>query len=766
VCYARAGRFAPAAPATGLVNHESRTLITQPKAAPQSAQHAPPNQAHSDLPQNGNFWPATCIRPAGREQFSKSRTSPEARRVLGRADRQTAMGRKVLIESHDAAPLLPAPHGTDDADLRARARLLDDLGRLIGGAVVQVRTAPDGELTCLYASPDAAQRLGVAPADPEDPAGILRSIAPDDRPALLATMRAAAAQRRMWSHEFRLVQSDGSLRWVQARAIPHRDADDRATLWHGVVVDAPRRESADPGELAVAALEREKFFWNLFETLPLGLFVLDQAGNIKYANPAARNIWAGARYVGPEGYGEYVAWHAASGERVRTEEWAAVRALRDGVSVVDQEIEIEAFNGERRRILNSAFPIRGPQGELLGVLVANQDVTQQTRLQEQLIQSQKMEGLGQLAGGVAHDFNNILTAILGQAELARRGLPPDDPRRAAIEQIDKAAERAAAMTRQLLAFARKQIVRPRVLDISDVVRNLTPMLRQLLRGDIETELRLADAPLYARVDRTQLEQVILNLVVNARDAMPEGGRVTITTTELQLGEAVVAGGARRPAGHYVELTVADTGIGMDAKTQRRIFEPFFTTKPPGEGTGLGLATCFGIVQQAGGVIAVESAPGCGATFRVLLPRVTQDQPDAAAPAPAERLRGRETILLVEDDPAVRRVAVETLEDAGYRVLGAANGEEALEVLRDPAEPVHLLITDVRLPRRNGFVLRREAGALRPGLRALFISGGVEGAADSAAADDSTPLLCKPFTPEALLRQVRAVLDAAAPAVGG
>lgn len=676
------------------------------------------------------------------------------------------MGRRVLVESHDAARHSPAALAADDAELLERVRLLDDLGRLIGGAVVQVRTAPDGELTCLYASPDAVEQLGIAPPDPEDPAGILRSIAPDDRPALRATLRAAAAQRRMWSQDFRLVQADGTLRWVQGRAIPHRTAGDGGVLWHGVVVDAPRREPASPEELAAAALERERFFWSLFETLPLGLFVLDQGGNIKYANPAAQQIWAGTRFVGPEGYGEYVAWHAATGERVRADEWAAVRALRDGVSVVDQAVEIEAFNGERRRILNSAFPIRGPQHELLGVLVANQDVTEQTRLQEQLIQSQKMEGLGQLAGGVAHDFNNILTAILGQADLARRDLPAGDPRRTAIEQIDKAAERAAAMTRQLLAFARKQVVRPRVLDANHVVRNLTPMLRQLLRGDIEAELTLAETPLYVRVDRTQLEQVILNLVVNARDAMPDGGHITIATAALELGEAIAAGGARRPAGRYVELAVTDTGVGMDEKTQQRIFEPFFTTKPAGEGTGLGLATCFGIVRQAGGAISVESAPGAGATFRVLLPSVSADPPDAAEAARDEPPRGNETILLVEDDPDVRRVAVETLAAAGYRVLGATDGEEALGVLRDAAQAVDLLITDVRMPRLSGSILRREAAALRPGLRALFISGGIEGGPEPPAVDDPTPLLRKPFTPEVLLRQVRAVLSAAAPAPPG
>jgi two-component system, cell cycle sensor histidine kinase and response regulator CckA len=381
------------------------------------------------------------------------------------------------------------------------------------------------------------------------------------------------------------------------------------------------------------------------------------------------------------------------------------------------------------------------------------------RSEEQLRQSQKMEAIGRLAGGIAHDFNNLLTAILGYSEVLLHRLPAPDPLRRDVEEIKKAGDRAAALTRQLLAFSRRQVLQPKVLDLNAVVANMENMLRRLIGEDVELVTVLGRNLGAVKADPGQLEQVIVNLVVNARDAMPQGGWLTIETARSESPEEA---GGYRPTVGWVVLTVMDTGVGMDAETQAHLFEPFYTTKEAGKGTGLGLSTVYGIVTQSGGRIRVESAPGKGTTFRVYLPRAEQELPGAAG---RPRLfvmpgRGTETVLLVEDEEAVRSLTSEILRMNGYRVLEAGDGEEALLLSGRHEGPIALLLTDVVMPRLSGFDLAGRLRALRPGLKVLYMSGHTdiadippEGPASGAA------YIQKPFSPAVLARTVRELLDA-------
>ncbi len=373
-------------------------------------------------------------------------------------------------------------------------------------------------------------------------------------------------------------------------------------------------------------------------------------------------------------------------------------------------------------------------------------------LQEQLLQSQKLESIGRVAGGVAHDLNNMLTAVLGFTELLGAGLATD-AQRADLEQIRLGGERAANLTRQLLSFARKQPIAPRDLDLNALLENLGCLLRRVVGEQIEFAVRPCPDDAWVRADPGQLEQVVVNLVVNARDAMPGGGRLLVEASLLPAAAERVPG---LPLGDFLVIAVSDTGSGMTAEVVEHLFEPFFTTKEQGKGTGLGLASCYGIVQQAGGQIAVTTRPGEGSTFRVYLPRL-QGEHVAAPPVvtlPAQG--GSETVLLVEDEPQLRALASRVLREQGYRVLEATDGVHGLEVAAAYAEPIDLLLTDVVMPRLGGLQLANELRAARPAVRVLFASGYSESPADLVAQGDS--LLQKPFTAATLLHQVRRSLD--------
>jgi signal transduction histidine kinase/CheY-like chemotaxis protein len=380
---------------------------------------------------------------------------------------------------------------------------------------------------------------------------------------------------------------------------------------------------------------------------------------------------------------------------------------------------------------------------------------------EQLRQAQKMEAVGRLAGGVAHDFNNLLTAINGYSDLTLRSLEPKNPLRPRIEEIKKAGERAASLTRQLLAFSRKQMLQPRVLDLNTIIAEVDKMLRRLIGEDVLLEARLEPSLGQVKADPGQIEQILMNLVVNARDALPVGGHITIGTRNRYLDRTHIKGQEVVKPGHYVVLSVSDDGCGMDSQTQKKIFEPFFTTKEFGKGTGLGLSTVYGIVKQSEGSIWVYSELGKGTTFNIYLPRVD----DVAAHEEIVEMKqpvasGRETVLLVEDEPMVRALAREVLEQYGYTVICAADGQEGLDICKAFAGRIDLIITDVVMPRMSGREMAESVVSVRPDARILYMSGFTDDAiVRHGMLDEDFPFIQKPFSPEALASKARELLDA-------
>jgi two-component system cell cycle sensor histidine kinase/response regulator CckA len=400
------------------------------------------------------------------------------------------------------------------------------------------------------------------------------------------------------------------------------------------------------------------------------------------------------------------------------------------------------------------------EGKRARLVLAN-DVTARQRLEDQLRQSQKMEAIGRLAGGVAHDFNNILCVINSYSETLLAALPSGDLRDDA-EQIQGAGQRGAALTRQLLMFTRQQIVEPRVLDLNTVLTEMAKMMQRLLGSDVELVWRTERGLPPVSADQGSIEQVIMNLIVNARDAMPRGGKLTLRTASVELDAAYARDHFGVTPGRYVMLAVSDTGIGMDRATQARIFEPFFTTKERGRGTGLGLSMVFGIVQQSHGHVWVASEPGKGATFRIYLPEVEAAATAENAPGPTPMMNGSETILLVEDDHQVRAVALTILRKFGYLVLAAQDADDAQRTCENHPHPIHLLLTDVAVPGCSGPELARRLQRIRPGLPVLCMTGSAEEAnLGPGAAELVIPQLHKPFTADGLARSVRRVLDGAA-----
>jgi hypothetical protein len=523
---------------------------------------------------------------------------------------------------------------------------------------------------------------------------------------------------------------------------------------HALALRAGERQRRQ-AEAALRASEER--FRALVENSSDALLLVDAEGRVAYISPSSsRHLGWGSDEMLGQSIFDFLHPDDRDAMSVKLAE-----VLRSPGKPVTQDIRLQHADGSWRAIESIAVNrLSDPSVE--AIVVNARDITDRRKLEEQLRHAQKMEAVGQLAGGIAHDFNNLLTAILGYCNLMRDDMPAEDPLRADLDEIHTAGERAASLTRQLLAFSRRQMLQPQVVDMNSVVQQLEKLLRRLISENVELVTALAHDLLSVRVDPASIEQILVNLTVNARDAMPHGGRLTIETANVDLDETFAVAHVPMKPARYVMLAVGDTGEGMDADTQARVFEPFFTTKEQGKGSGLGLATVYGMVKQSGGYIWVYSEPGHGTVFKVYFPPAeqrakTSDQ-DNAGRRSGDAMHGWETVLLVEDEDAVRALAREVLRRHGYVVLEARHGVDALRMAERHPDDIHLMITDLVMPHMGGRNLVERLAAVRPKMKVLFMSGYTDHALMHRDLTPGTAFLQKPFTPDAFVRKVRSVLD--------
>ena len=510
-------------------------------------------------------------------------------------------------------------------------------------------------------------------------------------------------------------------------------------------------------QTAEAALRAsEERFRALVENSSDALLLLDAEGRVTYMTPSSQHHlgWKPDEIVGRSIF-NFV--HAEDRETMTAR---MSETLQNPSAPVTAEIRFQQSDGNERT-MEVVGVNRLDDPSVRAIVVKARDITERRRLEDHLRQVQKMEAVGALAGGVAHDFNNLLTAILGYCNLMLDDVSKEDPLRQDLEEIRSAGERAAALTRQLLAFSRRQMLQPQIVDINTLVRQLEKLLRRLLSEDIVLATALAPDLHTVKVDPASIEQVLVNLAVNSRDAMPEGGQLTIETANVELDQVYADTHVTVIPGPYVMLAIGDTGQGIDAATRARIFEPFFTTKEQGKGSGLGLATVYGIVKQSGGYIWVYSELGHGTVFKVYFPVAESPVSPAAGQGSDADLKrqGWETVLLVEDEDAVRALAREVLRRQGYVVLEARHGVDALRLAERHTDDIHLMVTDVVMPHMSGRELAERLCSVRPMMKVLFMSGYTDHAVMNRALTPGSSFLQKPFTPESFARKVRQVLDA-------
>ena len=571
-------------------------------------------------------------------------------------------------------------------------------------------------------------------------------IHPSDLDSLKRVFREAVkAKKKELRVEYRIVHRDGSFRWVADRRQFVYDEQGEFRYVDGILLDitARRRTEEDRSRLAMAVEQSAE-----------AIVVTDREGTILYVNPAFERITG---YTAEEAVGKNPRilhsgkhdesfykelWSVLS----RGEVWAGhfINRKKDG-TLYEEDATIS--------------PVRDSSGNIVSFVAVKRDVTRMVSLEKQVRTTQKMETVGTLAGGIAHDFNNMLTVILGYGEMLKLRIANDPKAVSDLDEILRGAERASVLTRQLLTFARRQVVEPVHLDLNEVIADLVNLLRKVTRENIGIKTFPAENPVMIRADRGQVEQVVMNLCLNARDAMPSGGQLIIETGVTSLEEGYLKQYPHMKAGRYAVLSVSDTGIGMDEKTRERIFEPFFTTKGPEKGTGLGLAMVYGIVKQHSGFIHVYSEPGKGTTFRVYFPEV--DAPADAKVVVSQGVvhGGSETILLAEDNESVRHLTEQTLVSFGYKVLIACDGEEAVDIFRRHGKEIAMAVLDVVMPKKGGKQAYDEMVKIQPGLKALFLSGYSANAIhESFVLLPGISFLQKPFSPDALARKVREVLD--------
>ena len=573
-------------------------------------------------------------------------------------------------------------------------------------------------------------------------------IHPDDRDRVVGGIHAVIDNGgTSWSDQYRYRRADGKYADVMDRGYIARDLTGAAVRMIGAMTDVTERSRS------VAAI---RFQAQLLNAVQQAVVATDPDGIVIFWNAFAEKLYG---------------WTAAEAVGQAVEELTSSPFLREHATEIAEkgaageswtgEFLVQGKSGKAFPALLTTSPVRDENSKVLGFVRVSIDLTERRNLEEQFRQSQKMDAVGRLAGGIAHDFNNLLTVIRLNTEIIMEGFDPTDPRSEDVKQIRAAAERASSLTRQLLAFSRKQILQPRVLDLNSVVNTVEPMLRRLIGEDITISSSCA-ARGYIVADPGQLEQILVNLVVNARDAMPQGGTISIETGNVELDETYTSEHAPVIPGRYVMLAVGDNGIGMSRDIREHAFDPFFTTKEAGKGTGLGLATVYGIVKQSGGYVWIYSEPGLGTTLKLYFPEVssaTAFKAEEYKAIPNERARGSETILLVEDEDAVRGLTSRILERQGYRVIAAQHGKEAMDIATKEEGRIDLVLTDIVMPGMNGRGLVERLTGIRPRIKSLYMSGYTDDdIVRRGFVEPSKSFLQKPFTSEALLRTVRKVLD--------
>jgi PAS domain S-box-containing protein len=539
---------------------------------------------------------------------------------------------------------------------------------------------------------------------------------------------------------------------LESNAVPITDAKGELIGFQGTDYDITPLIQAEK-----EVRKQKEFLHQVIDTSPNLIFVKDINGKFTLANKAAAEVHGttAENLIGKTDAD--FGLNAEDVERFRQSDHEVITTKQPKFIA---EEKVTTKTGEERWYQTTKAPLILSEDSTPLVLGVAVDITERRKLEQQLLQSQKMDAIGRLAGGVAHDFNNLLTVIIGYSELLLYQLQPNDPIRSSIQDIHKAAERAASLTSQLLAFGRKQIFQTKIIDLNSLIVNLEKMLGRLLGEDVEIKVSQSLDLKKIVADPSKIEQVIINLALNAREAMPEGGKLIITMANVELDEQYTREHIDVKPGQYVILAISDTGYGMDEKTLEHIFEPFFTTKETGKGTGLGLATVYGIVKQSGGHIWVYSEPNHGTMFKIYFPQAVeangvQVKTDELDQSP----RGTETVLLAEDEDLVMNLATRVLREKGYSVIKASNGEEALQIAHTYKGKIDLLLTDVVMPRISGRALANKIGLVRPDIKILFISGYTGDAiAHRGILEPGTAFLEKPFTPASLALKVREVLD--------
>jgi PAS domain S-box-containing protein len=577
-----------------------------------------------------------------------------------------------------------------------------------------------------------------------DPFLWYRMVHESDRSAVLAQSSLVLAGGRPDPLEHRIRHKNGRIVWVRSSLVPRQDRQGRLVAYDGLVEDITERKRS------------EAFVKNILETVDDGFVVIDRDLNIVTANRAylAQSGMELGQIVGRKCY---EVSHRLSGPCYEHGEDCVVRTALDSGEVRTAVHTHHDTNGKPAIVETKAYPLRGDAGEVVAAIEIIRDITERRTLEDQLRHAQKMEAVGLLAGGVAHDFNNILTAIVGYGNLLKMKTPPDDPRQAYVDQLLASTSRAAALTQSLLAFSRKQTINPRLMGVNDTLRRFERLLRRIIGEDIELRTELAPGELTILADSSQFEQVLMNLVTNARDAMPSGGSLAITTAPAVIDEDFRSSHGFGAPGSYACIAMQDSGAGMDQATLDHIFEPFFTTKELGKGAGLGLAMVYGIMKQNKGYVTVESRPGAGSRFRLYFPLVEPAPERPPDPADQALPEGHETVLVAEDDAQLRQLTATMLAEFGYTVVEAGDGEEAVRRFREHAGTVKLAILDMVMPRMNGEQARDVIMQLEPSMKVLFLSGyPVDMLREKGISSDNC--IQKPISPMDLLRAVRRALD--------